>query len=112
MVTILQFYCTNDTVTKELALELEMNLQLFIDFSVSNFKINLQLNQPKITNTKIVSAAIPMHYHDYDTLLTDILIAFTFDFNTSHYAGIDLKKKYHYVKLASYLFIGTVITPY
>jgi len=44
LVTILQFYCTNDTVTKELALEISMNLQLFIDFSVKSFKINLKLN--------------------------------------------------------------------
>jgi hypothetical protein len=29
--TVLQFYCSNSTVTEELALELEMNLQLFFN---------------------------------------------------------------------------------
>jgi len=35
-----------------------------------------------------------MHYHDYDTLLTNILTSFAYDFNTTHYDGFDLKKKY------------------
>lgn len=40
MKTYLQFYCSNDTTTSELALELEMSLMLVINATFENFKIN------------------------------------------------------------------------
>jgi len=52
MTTILQFYCTNQTVTTpQLALELEMNLQMIFDVAVSNFLITAQIFDPEIANT-------------------------------------------------------------
>lgn len=39
MKTYLQLYCTNATTEQELALELELSLELIIDFVFENFKI-------------------------------------------------------------------------
>jgi|LakMenE01Jun11ns_1017448.scaffolds.fasta_scaffold8385553_1 hypothetical protein len=72
--TVLQFYCSNSTVTEELALELEMNLQLFFNAQWEDFLITMQINQPKLQNSKVIFEEIPMHYHDYDNLLTSILV--------------------------------------
>ena len=45
MKTNLQFYCSNSTTPSELALELEMSLQIVLNMTVKNFLISLQIQE-------------------------------------------------------------------
>ena len=69
-----------------------MDLQLLLALNVTDFTINVQAEEPQIHNTQVAVDNVGMFYHDYDQLLTNVLIAFTDDFNLSHPSGIDLKK--------------------
>ena len=43
MKTNLQFYCSNSTTSQELALELEMSLQIVLNLTVNNFDIQVRI---------------------------------------------------------------------
>lgn len=51
MKTYLQFYCSNDTTTKELALELEMSLMLVVNATFKNFKIEAEVTEQSLSST-------------------------------------------------------------
>jgi len=43
MKTYIQFFCSNETTPSELALELEMSLELVLNATFKNFVINAQI---------------------------------------------------------------------
>ena len=111
MKTYLQFYCSNSTTPQELALELEMSLELVAAASMEDFFITLQITNQSISDTKVLTDNVGMFYHDYDLLFTSVISAMVYDFNTSHVDGIDLKKK-SIIKFVSNLIPDTIITPF
>lgn len=105
------FLASNATTTKETALILEMNLQAVFNVSIQSFALSMEVNDPQIAHTVVVQDNIGMYYHDYDDLLTNILIDFAFDFNLSHSDGIDFKQKYPVLKLVNHALKYSEITP-
>jgi len=53
-----------------------------------------------------------MYYHDYNNLLTNILIDYTFDFNTTHEDGIDLKAMFPILKKVNHVLKASTLTPF
>jgi len=90
---------------------MEIDLMIVLNATVTDFLINLQVEDHSISNTKIVQDNIGMFYHNYDALLTSVLHNFVFDFNESHQNGIDLKKNLT-VKFVAGLLRQSIITPY
>lgn len=109
----LYFMCSNETVTEpEMALELQMNFQTFLNISVHNFVISAEVNDPVFLNTVVVEDNVGMYYHDYDTLLTSILVETALNFNIVHSTGTDLKDRFPTLKFVNGLLKNSYLTPY
>jgi len=74
--------------------------------------LTTQVNEPQIANTVVVTDNIGMYYHDYDALLTNVLVDYAYDFNTTHQNGTDFKDIYPTLKFINGMLKGSVITPY
>ncbi len=111
MKVTLQFTCSNATTQPELALELEMSLMLVLNATFDKFVIYAQVSEQSVSDTQVLVDNVGMFYHDYDELLTSVINAVVYDFNTTHAKGIDLTKNTT-VKFVAGLLRQTLLTPF
>merc|ERR1712051_277482 len=105
----------NETVSKELALELDTGLHLVANFTWDDFKFWIKLSNPEFISTTATSSKVELEYHNWDDELTAVLKGITDDLNIRFGEEFDMRnytKWQPYVKYAAGFFPHTMLSPF